>query len=260
MEGIFSDDRPRPASADEPAVVDVLREDGHSPFVLVCEHASNFIPARHAGLGLSPADLSRHIAYDIGAAGITRQLSAMLDAPAILSGRSRLLIDSNRPPGTSTSISAISETTIVPGNVEVSREERAARERDYFWPFQDALARQIDRRLLAGRRTSIVAIHSFTPVFNGTQRFYEAGILSRGDSDPWAAQLVESLRADGRMVLANMPYQIEDDGDYLVPHQAEPRGLRSVIVEVRQDLVSQPEGQQNWARLLARALRGTGTR
>ncbi|AVO47090.1 N-formylglutamate amidohydrolase [Phreatobacter cathodiphilus] len=254
MQGVFSDDRPRPAAADEPAVVEVLRADGQSPHVLVCEHASNFIPARHAGLGLSPADLSRHIAYDIGAAGITRRLSAMLDAPAFLSGRSRLLIDGNRPPGSSTSIPAISETTIVPGNVDVSGGERAARERDYFWPFHDALARQLDERLLTGRRTSIVAIHSFTPVFHGTRRGYEAGILSRGDSDPWAAQLVESLRADGRTVLANMPYQIEDDGDYLVPHQAEPRGLRAVIVEVRQDLVAQPEGQESWARLLARAL------
>lgn len=258
MEGILRDGRP--ASATEPPVVEVLRADGQSPFLLVCEHASNFIPARHAGLGLSPADLSRHIAYDIGAEEITRLLSAMLDAPAILSGRSRLLIDGNRPPGTATSIPAVSESTTVPGNLDISREERAARERDYFWPFQDALADELDKRLAIRRPTSIVAVHSFTPVFNGTRRSYEAGILSRGDSDPWAAQLVESLRADGREVLANMPYQIEDDGDYLVPHQAEPRGLRSVIVEVRQDLVSRQEGQQNWACLLARALRGSGTR
>lgn len=238
----------------EPPVVEILRPEGGSPFVLVCEHASNFIPTRYHDLGLPKSELTRHIAYDIGASGITRTLSALLDAPAFLSGRSRLLIDGNRPPGCPTSIPPVSESTIIPGNVDLPDAERRAREQDHFWPFHAALADHLDRRIAAARPTRIVAIHSFTPTFDGASRPYEAGILFRGRAGPWALALLTQLEAMGKTVLVNAPYQIEDDSDYLIPFQAEPRGLDGVLIEVRQDLVARPRAQREWARTLAAAL------
>ena len=124
----------------DPPVLTVLRPQGRSPIVLVCEHASNHIPAEYGDLGLPEAELQRHIAWDIGAEGLTRRLSELLDAPAFIAGWSRLLIDGNRPPGAPSSIPEISEATVVPGNAGLSAAEAAARAERFFRPFHDGLA------------------------------------------------------------------------------------------------------------------------
>jgi predicted N-formylglutamate amidohydrolase len=242
---------------DAPPVVEVLRPEGRAPFVLVCEHASNFIPRCYAGLGLSPSELERHIAYDIGAAGITRRLSELLDAPAYLSGRSRLLIDANRPPGSPTSVPEVSEATVVPGNRDLTEAERQERVDRYFTPFHGRLAEDLDRREKGGERFRIVAVHSFTPVYLGVARPYHAGILFRGPVEKWGQRLVALLDRPDRPVVANAPYEIEDASDYLVPRQAEPRGLEALLLEIRQDLVATPSGQEAWAETIAEALATT---
>lgn len=242
------------APAEAPPVVTVLNPAGRSPIVLVCEHASNFIPPEYAGLGLSAEDRRRHIAWDIGAEGVTRRLSELLDAPAVIAGWSRLLIDGNRPIGAPSSIPEVSEATVVPGNQGLGADERAARATRFFKPFHDRLAAFLDERLRNGTETRLVAIHSFTPVFLGVSRPWHAGILF-SHSQAWGRQLVTALDRPDRPVTANEPYEIEAETDYLVPVHGEGRGLETVLVEIRQDLVASDAQQEHWARELAAVLR-----
>lgn len=243
-----------------PAAVTAVNEDGRSPVVLICEHASNHIPARYDGLGLAPADLLRHIAWDIGAAALARRLSALLDAPLFLSGYSRLLIDCNRPPGSPTSIPSRSEDTLIPGNQALARDEIERREAEFFAPFQDRIARFLDARTEAGRPSTILGVHSFTPVFLGQARIWHAGVLYRNST--WlGARLLASLRSDlGLTVGDNEPYRILPDEDYTVPVHGDARGLPAALLEVRQDLLATCDGVEAWAQRIAKALGEPGTR
>lgn len=237
----------------EPAAFEIINADGTSPYVLTCEHASNYIPARYGNLGVAEAELQRHIAYDIGAAGMSRLLSTALDAPLILSGYSRLLIDCNRPLHSPTLMPVVSETTDIPGNRNLSRDEIATRARDFYWPYQNAVTSVLDQRQARGQATTLLAMHSFTPVFKGFQRPWQAGLLFR-KSVQLGEMLVERLNAPSRLVAANQPYQISDDGDYTIPVHGEARGLEAVLFEVRQDLIASLDGQKKWAALIAQAL------
>ncbi|WP_162914500.1 N-formylglutamate amidohydrolase [Taklimakanibacter lacteus] len=239
--------------AGDPPASETVNEGGASPYVLLCEHASNHIPARYEGLGLDAQELRRHIAWDIGVAPIARELSRVLDAPLVLSGHSRLLIDCNRPVGVATSIPEISETTRIPGNVALSVGERAFREKTFYWPFQKDVARVLDRRQAQGMPTIVFGVHSFTPVFKGFARPWHAGILFR-KAQRLGNALVAALQEPGLTVVANEPYRIEDDGDYTVPVHGEARGLDAVLIEIRQDLIGDAQGQAEWAKRLAPAL------
>ena len=159
------------------SAVEILNESGSSPVVLPCEHASNFIPSEYASLGVSSDQLQQHIAWDIGAAGVTRKLSRLIDAPALLGMYSRLLIDLNRPLTSPTSIVTRSESTDIAGNVSLDGEERARRAALYFEPFHRAVEQLLEERRRAGRPTLIVAVHSFTPTFHGDARPWQAGII-----------------------------------------------------------------------------------
>lgn len=236
-----------------PAAYEVVNPDGRSDYVLTCEHASNHIPERYAGLGLPVHELERHIAWDIGAAIVARRLAALLDAPLILSGYSRLLIDCNRPVGTPTSIPKTSEATAIPGNADMTPHEAERRALDFFWPFQNAVSSVLDRRHTRGQRSSIIAVHSFTPVFHGVERPWHAGVLFR-QSQRLGTALVDALDAPGRLVAPNEPYIIEDDGDYTIPVHGEARGLEAVLVELRQDLIAKESGATDWAHILSHAL------
>lgn len=243
-------------SADDerlPPAVTVLNDAGRSCFVLTVEHASNFIPRRYGNLGLPDVELTRHIAWDIGVAPLARGLAARLDAPAFLSGYSRLLIDCNRPMGVSSSIPLMSEVTEIPGNRDLAATERAYRAEHYFWPYQKAITRHLDRRQQAGRSTVIFAVHSFTPVFKGVVRPWHAGVLFR-KSEAYGEALVEALDRDGLVIGANEPYQISDEGDYVVPVHGEGRGLDVVLIEVRQDLIADARGVAEWTDRLADGL------
>jgi len=239
----------------DPAPVTVLNPEGASPFVLLCEHASNHIPARYGALGLPEAELGRHIAWDIGAASLARRLSALLDAPLLLSAISRLVIDLNRPPGAPTSIPERSEDTPIPGNAGIGAEERAAREAAWFHPFHEAVSALLDRRAAAEAATIVVGVHSFTPRFQGADRPWHAGVLFAA-AEGFGRALAAAIATDPALVVGeNEPYRIEPGvHDYTVPVHGDARGIEAALIEVRQDLLGDPAGIEEWALRLASAL------
>lgn len=241
-------------SADWPSPVEVLNETGGSDIILLCEHASNHIPAEFDALGLNDTDTKRHIAWDIGAAEVTRRLAAALDAPAFLSSYSRLLIDLNRPLNSASSIPLRSENTDIPGNADLTLEERARRAALIFTPFHDRVAAHILEREKAGRATRIVAMHSFTPVFFGKPRPWHAGILY-DKSVAFGQSVIAGLRIDAALnVDGNVPYVISRDEDYAIPIHGQDRGHDAILIEVRQDLISAVVGIEEWAGRLTNAL------
>ena len=251
--GGSADGREEPA----PPAVELLNPDGGSPWVLLCEHASNHVPRRYARLGLAETELARHIAYDIGAAKLARALSAALDAPLFLSGYSRLLIDLNRPPGSPPSIPVLSEATPIPGNIGITAGERAARERAYFLPFRDAVTAHLDARARDGQRALVLGVHSFTPVFLGTARPWQAGVLYAA-ATRMARAVIAGLRRDPALCVGdNEPYRIEAEHDHTVPVHGDARGIPAALLEVRQDLIADAAGVEAWSRRLAPVLRET---
>lgn len=239
---------------DWPDPVEVLNEAGTNDIVLTCEHASNHIPAEYAGLGLPPHELTRHIAWDIGVAAVTRELARRLDAPAFLGTYSRLLIDLNRPVDSPTSIPVRSEATDIPGNTGIGEEEKQRRIERMFTPFHDRIEALLDAREKQGRKSRIVGIHSFTPVFHGVQRPWHVGILY-GQSKDYAEALMTELRRDPALVVdGNVPYIIDRLEDYAIPVHGEDRGYPAVLVEVRQDLLLTDAGVQEWTDRLYAAL------
>ncbi len=236
-----------------PPPVTVVNEQGVSPYVLVCEHASNWLPPEYARLGLSDADLGRHIAWDIGAGQVARRLSALQGSPLIEAGASRLLIDLNRPTLSPSSIPELSEATVIPGNVNLGNAERQRRIAAWFDPFQMRLGKLLDDRRAAGMPTILIAVHSFTPVFLRLQRPWLAGVLYRR-SRQFGSALVEALGGASSGVAHNQPYQIDDSSDYTIPVHGEGRGLEAVLVELRQDLIDTKAGATEWAVRLAAAL------
>ncbi len=239
---------------DAKSAVEVVNEAGGSQIVLLCEHASNHVPPAYQALGLKPSQLRRHIAWDIGAAGLTRLLSRRLDAPAFLGTHSRLLIDLNRPLGSSDSILVRSEDTDIPGNANLGEMEREHRARTIFTPYHDRVAAHLDRRDRLGKPTCLLTIHSFTPVFLGVKRPWHAGVL-HGAADGFALAILRSLQADhGLHAGANVPYAVNRDDDYAIPVHGEDRGIPSALIEIRQDLLESEAAQQAWSDRLATTL------
>ncbi len=240
--------------ADEPDPVMVMRERGTSVVLIACDHAGRRLPRRLGTLGLHEPDLSRHIAWDIGAWGVSQRLSAALDACAIGQTYSRLAIDCNRQPGVPSSIPEISETTPIPGNTGLTDAAREARRAAIHAPYHAALAALLAERRAAGRPTMLLAMHSFTPVFKGVARPWHAGVLFNRD-DRIGRIMLELLRAEpGLVVGENEPYAVSDTTDYTVPVHAEPYHLPHLELEVRQDLIADAPGEARWAALLARLL------
>ncbi len=241
-------------SADEPSPVEVHRPRGRSAFVIVCDHAGARIPHALGSLGLADADLARHIAWDIGAAAVTRRLSESWDACAILQRYSRLVIDCNRRPGSPTSIVAESERTPVPGNAGIDDAERQRREQAIFVPYHARIRALLDARARAKRPTVLIAMHSFTPTYLGVARPWHVGVLYHRDPR-LAGALLAVLRADRALIVGeNQPYAVGDATDFAIPEYGEKRGLLHVEIEVRQDLVATPAGQRAWTARLAVAL------
>ena len=235
---------------DEPAPVDLLRPQAGSPFLLTADHAGRRIPRVLGTLGLDEPDLSRHIAWDIGIAGVTARLSAALDATAILQRYSRLVIDCNRPPHVASACPPISESTPIPGNAGLTAAARAARQAAIFDPYHSAIA----QRLRARPEQVYVAMHSFTPFYLGQARPMHVAVLYNRNPR-LSHQLAALLRAEGDLVVAeNAPYRVSDETDYGVPVHAERGGLDYVEIEIRQDLIQDEAGQAAWAARLARLL------
>jgi len=237
---------------DEPGPVRVLHEAAASDFLLTADHAGRAIPRRLGKLGLPDHELDRHIAWDIGIAGVTERLSTALNATAVLQTYSRLVIDCNRDPSVASSIPEVSETTPIPGNIDLSPADRAARRIAIFEPYHARIRALLDARQAAGRRIVFVAMHSFTPVFKGESRAMQVGVLYNRDAR-LANIMLELLRAEGDLVVGdNAPYAVSDLTDYGAPVHAEKRGLTHVEIEIRQDLIADEAGQAAWAERFAR--------
>ena len=238
----------------ESAPVAVERAGGNSAFLLACDHASNAIPQRLGSLQLDLEHLERHIAWDIGAAGVARGLSDRLDATVVLQNYSRLVIDCNRSPGGDSSIPTVSEDTSIPGNKDIHPDHAKARAQEIFHPYHDRIATELDTRNAAVRDSVLIAVHSFTPVFRGRSRPWHVGILYNRD-DRLARILMDLLAEETDLCVGdNEPYTISDTTDYTIPVHGERRGIPHVEVEIRQDLVGHAAGQDAWAELLAKLL------
>jgi predicted N-formylglutamate amidohydrolase len=222
------------------------------PFLLTADHAGRLIPARLNQLGLAEPELSRHIAWDIGIAGVTAQLAAGLGAAAIYQIYSRLVVDCNRRPDVASAFPMVSEATVIPGNAALSDADKAVRTEEIFTPYHQ----EIRRMIAAYERTKpvYVAMHSFTPVYLGVARLMEVAVLY--NRNPRLSKiLADLLRAEPGLVVAeNEPYRVSDETDYGVPVHAEANGLDYVEIEIRQDLIADAAGQARWAGLLTRLL------
>lgn len=231
------------------AMPEQSRPAGRGPILLVCDHASNFIPENFAALGLSHDNLRSHFAWDPGAAEVTREMSRLIDCPAILASASRLLIDCNRDPGDWDSIVEIGEGTPIPGNVGLSQSERAARAEAYHIPFHDCI--QAARIAGLGQLRAVVSIHSFTPEYHGQVRPWHVGLVHNADHR-LAHSLAPQLGADDCLTVGdNEPYGPGDGVYYTLTRHAEEHGLASLMIEIRNDLIANGAGQSAWAQRLA---------
>jgi predicted N-formylglutamate amidohydrolase len=228
--------------------------DGRSPFLFACDHYGRLIPRVLGHLGLSENELTRHIAWDIGIAEVAEQLAAQLDAHLVAQRYSRLVIDCNRPPHVAGSIPRISEATTIPGNEGISREAAGMRRAQIFDPYHRRIAEIIDQRASVGLPTVLVSLHSFTPVYAGIARPWHIGTLYHRDT-VLPPLLLKHLRSEGDLVVGNNePYAVSDETDYTIPVHGEMRRLMNTGIEIRQDLISDPVGQNAWADRLARIL------
>lgn len=234
-----------------------VREDnasGRSPFLLACDHYGRLIPRVLGDLGVPAAERMRHIAWDIGIAGVAEALSGHLDAHLIAQRYSRLVIDCNRPPEVPSSIPRLSEATAIPGNEGLAGDAVAARRQAIFQPYHRRIGEVIERRLREGVPTVLVSLHSFTPVYAGVARPWHVGTLYHRDIR-LPPLLLELLRAEPGLVVGdNEPYAVSDETDYTIPVHGEARGLMNSGLEIRQDLIADRAGQRQWAHRLARIL------
>src|SRR5712664_2052748 len=225
-------------SADVPPVSE-HNAASRSPFLLTCDHYGRLLPQALGDLGLPAGELERHIAWDIGIAGVAEMLSKHLDAHLIVQRYSRLVIDCNRPPDVASSIPRISEATTIPGNEGISRQEAETRRAQIFDPYHRRIDEIIDQRGIAGMPTVLISLHSFTPVYAGIARPWHIGSLYHRDTH-LPPLLLKALRAEGDLVVGdNEPYAVSDETDYGIPVHGEARGLINTGIEIRQDRIAE---------------------
>jgi predicted N-formylglutamate amidohydrolase len=227
--------------------VERVNASGASSVVLVCEHASPFIPAEFDDLGLPADKRQSHVVWDPGAMGVARALSGLLDAALIAGAVSRLVYDCNRPPDAPDAMPAQSETVQIPGNRGLSEAAHAARTQTYYTPFRIALAGQIT----ATTNPVIVTIHSFTPVYHGQTRAVEIGVLHDVDSRLVDTMIASAARHTDLNVQRNQPYGPADGVTHTLKEHALPGGHLNVMLELRNDLIQTPQAQSDMAKMLA---------
>ena len=232
----------------------IINKAGSSSFLLIGDHAGNAVPAKLAGLGLDDAELSRHIAIDIGVSPLGARLARLLDACFIEQRYSRLVVDCNRHAEASDVMAALSDGTVIPANRDLTTAERAGRLAEIYEPYHRAIAETLVARQQAGRATVLVALHSFTPNMAGVARPWDIGVLHASGNAGFALALLEELRAAGRLCIGdNEPYRM-DDTDYTVPRHAWPAGLPYVELEVSQGRLADDASVAEMADVLAAAV------
>ncbi|WDR06734.1 N-formylglutamate amidohydrolase [Devosia rhodophyticola] len=233
----------------------VVNGDGASPFVLVCDHASNRLPERYGDLGLSQTQRLSHIAWDPGALAVCHQMVDRLDAPLIHSTVSRLIIDANRDIGSPELIRTVSETTEIAANLELSPEERQSRISQFHTPFHDVIGALLNRRAAAGKKSVLVCMHSFTPSFMGVGRPWPIGLI-HGKDQQFTHALQDALKAEdpGLNVGWNEPYAAMNGVTFTLEEHGDRRGIDATMIELRNDEITEPDGVSHWAGRLARCL------
>jgi len=232
----------------ELGLVKVFNAEGQAPIVLICEHATNFMPASFEDLGLTKPQLQSHIAWDPGAIETAQMMAQLLDAPLIAAPVSRLIYDCNRPPESTSAMPLSSENQPIPGNANLSMVAKQQRVTDYYRPFEAAVAQRVS---LMGRPL-LITVHSFTPVFLGQQRQVEIGILHDTDSRFADAFLQQTRLGDDFNIQRNQPYAATDGVTHTLKHHALSHGLANVMLEIRNDLIASPAQQQFMAAYLAK--------
>lgn len=236
---------------DDPPPYVVLHEQGAAEALLVCDHASRAFPRAMERLGLPELATWQHVAWDIGAAELTRGLANALDAPAVLAGYSRLVADCNRDPDHAEVFRGESDGWVVPGNQSLTDAARRARCGAFFAPYHARIAASLEELRGRGVIPLFVSIHTFTPVLSGRQRPWHVGVLWDADEEN-ARRLMSGLaQVDGLVVGDNQPYSGRHPADYTINHHARRAGLPHLCIEVRQDQVDSPAGVERWVRLLA---------
>ncbi len=237
-------------AGDEPFAIE--RSNGTAPVVFVVDHASNHIPAPYGDLGLDAAARDSHIAWDPGALPVAQHMSRMLDAPLIRATVSRLVLDLNRSVESDTLVPQISETTTIPGNKNLSPAERGARIDAVYRPYHAAVENLVVQHAAKfAFPIAVVAIHTFTPVYKGLARPWHVGILFDED-DSLGRAILGSLAADlGMTSAANQPYSPADGVYWTLDRHAAARGLKNVMIEIRNDEVRTEDAQTKWATKLA---------
>ena len=228
---------------------------GQSPFVLVCDHASNRIPAPYGDLGLSMTERVSHIAWDPGALAVSRALSILLDAPLIQSTVSRLIIDCNRDLDAPDLIWTLSENTRIAANENLAADERQYRIDHYHRPFHASIETLLEARRHADRESILVCMHSFTPVYRGTARPWPIGLL-HGLDNRFTAALRDALAADGPDLNIgwNQPYAALSGVTLTLEKHGDGRGLDATMIELRNDEILEPVGVDLWSARLAHGL------
>ena len=223
-------------------------EDRPARWLITCDHAANTVPPQINGgsLGLDPADMARHIAFDPGTAGVGKALGKLLNAPVIMSNFSRLVIDPNRGEDDPTLLMKLYDGTIIPANRHADLAERERRLDLCYRPYHDALT-----RLAARPGTVILSLHSFTPQLRGRPpRPWEIGVLYARDTR-LAHPFLDRLRQEADLTVGdNEPYSGHLPGDAVDRHALQ-HGRPNVLIELRNDLVSDADGQNHWAKRLA---------
>jgi predicted N-formylglutamate amidohydrolase len=238
----------------EPSPVGIREGIGQPRMLVICDHASNLLPASLAGLGVDAARLGEHIAYDLGALGVARGVAEQFGAPFVFGRYSRLAADLNRAPGDASAVPAISDGVLVPGNVGLTPDERMRRIRALHDPYHAHIANFIAGAMQRGIRPILVSIHSFTPTISRIKRPWEAGVL--WDKDPRVAiPLLAALRREGVLVGDNEPYSGRHTADYTLDRHAEGNHLAHAAIEIRQDCILSAGSQHIWAERLARVLK-----
>ncbi len=239
--------------ADGEAVA-VENPEGAGDCLFICEHASRRMPERAGNLGLDADALVSHIAWDPGALAVARRLSLLLDGTLVHQCFSRLLYDCNRPPESSAEMPEKREIYDIPGNRDLSAAERYARTAALYIPFHDRISAILAARRARGGKVVLVTVHSFTPIYMGRQREVEIGILH--DLDSRLADRMLAASAHGPFRAArNEPYGPEDGVTHSLKLHALPGGYLNVMIEVRNDLIGDEEGQRVVADYLAGLLR-----